>query len=309
MKPKSSPRHVLTIINPAAGQEQPVLHTLNRVFADTGVDWQIAITKGQGDAAEAAAQAAEAGIDVVAVYGGDGTVMEAANALHTTSIPMAILPGGTANVLAAELDIPNDLEQAARLITDPSARVHPIDMGRVNDQLFFHLSAGILGNIASRTDRAAKNQNGLLAYILSGVEELQKLPSPFRFTLSLDEEDVEIEGVGCMVTNFGKIGIANLRLAHDIDLSDGFMDVMVIRDISLATLAKALKGAIASGEIVDAFWHRRAKNVSFSVPPDMQMMLDGEPFESDTETLTAQVVPGAVEVIVPQDVGNRRVDP
>ena len=112
-------KRVLVIINPASGQAQPVLHTLNRVFTEAEIDWPVAITKGDGDAAQAAAQAASADVDAVAVYGGDGTVMEVANALHGTSLPMAILPGGTANVLSIELDVPGQLKAAARLITTP----------------------------------------------------------------------------------------------------------------------------------------------------------------------------------------------
>lgn len=299
MKKNSPIKHVLAIINPAAGQEQPILHTLNRVFADTGVDWQIAITKGQGDAAREAEQAAASDIDVVAVYGGDGTVLEVANALYDTQVPIAILPGGTANMLSSELNVPSNLEEAAQLITDPSTRIRSVDMGRVDDRLFFHLSAGFLGDIASSTDRADKDQNGILAYILSGLKELQDMPSPTLFKFTLDEEEVEVEGVGCMVTNLGKIGIADLRLAHEIDMSGGIIDVMVIRDMGLSTLIKALSGAIASGEIADALWHRRVRKMSFTVPPEMRIMLDGEPFDPTSALLSIHVVPGAASFLVP----------
>ncbi len=214
-------------------------------------------------------------------------------------MPLAILPGGTANLLSVELGIPQDLAGAASLLTDSSARIRSVDMGRVDDQLFFHLSVGILGNLINRTDRAAKDQNGLLAYVFSGLRELQRLPSPIPFTLTLDGEEVEIESIGCMVTNYGQIGIAGLQLSHAIDLSDGLMDVMAIKDINLTTVFKGLTGAIASGEVVNALWHWRAKHISITMPTGTCMTFDGEPFESDAETLFVQVVPGAVDVIVP----------
>jgi diacylglycerol kinase (ATP) len=300
MTTNQAAKRVLVIINPAAGRGQPVLHTLNHVFADTDIEWEIAVTKRYGDAGEAA-RAAAADMDVIAVYGGDGTVMEVANALHGTEIPMAVLPGGTANVLAAELNIPRDLEQAVRLITDPPARTCPVDMGEIDGQLFFHLSIGILGDLANRTDRAAKDHNGLLAYLLSGLKELEQLPDPTLFRLTLDGKESDVEGIGCMVTNLGKIGIADLRLAHDINLSDGAMDVMVIRDVNLSTLVKTLGEAITSGEIANALWRQRAKEVSISVPSKMHAMLDGEPFESASESFVAHIIPGAVTILVPFD--------
>lgn len=299
MKPNKSIKHVMVIINPAAGQKQPILHTLNRIFTENEIDWDVTITKGKGDASSAAAQAAASNIDAVAVYGGDGTVMEVANALNGTQVPIAILPGGTANMLAAELDVPDDLEEAAQLIVDPSVRIQSVDMGNIDDHLFFHFSAGFLGDIANKTDREEKNNNGLLAYILSGLKGLQQLPDPILFSLTLDDETVEVEGIGCMVTNLGKIGIADLRLAQTIDLSDGIMDVMVIRDINLATFVKTLGSVIASGEISEAFWHRPVRKVSFLVPSQMPMMLDGEPFVSASETISAIIVPGAVSFLVP----------
>jgi diacylglycerol kinase (ATP) len=297
-------KRILVIINPAAGRGQPVLHTLNHVFADTDIEWEIAVTKKYGDAGEAA-RAAASDMDVIVACGGDGTVMEVANALHGTETPLAVLPGGTANVLAAELNIPHDLEQAIRLITDPSARTCPVDMGEIDGRLFFHLSIGILGELANRTDRAAKDHNGLLAYLLSGLKELQKLPDPTLFRLTLDGEKTEVEGIGCMVTNLSKIGIADLRLARDIELSDGAMDVMVIRDVNLSTLVKTLGEAITSGEIANTLWRQRAKEVSISVPSKMHAMLDGEPFESTSESFTVHTVPGAVNIFVPSDDSSR----
>ena len=105
--------------------------------------------------------------------------------------------------------------------------------------------------------------------------------------------------MGCMVTNFGKIGVADLRLSREIDLNDGIMDVLVIRNLDLGSLVRMLGGAIASGELSEAMWHGQARQVSFPVPEGMEVMIDGEPLETPPETLTAQIVPGAVRFIVP----------
>src|SRR5690554_7252602 len=114
-----SQRKVHVVINPAAGQGIPLLSILNQVFSECGVDWDVSITKKSGDAREQARQAAAKGVDVVAAFGGDGTVAEVASGLLGSRTPLAILPGGTANVMSVELGIPTDLAQACRVACDP----------------------------------------------------------------------------------------------------------------------------------------------------------------------------------------------
>src|ERR1051325_9730109 len=98
-------KRIYVVINPAAGQDRPVLAILNRAFRAAELDWDVGVTKVEGDAARLARAAVEAGYDVVAALGGDGTVMEVAGSLAGTEVPLAILPGGTANVMSVELGI------------------------------------------------------------------------------------------------------------------------------------------------------------------------------------------------------------
>ena len=76
-------------------------------------------------------QAAAAGVEAIAVYGGDGTVMEVASALVDTQTPMIILPGGTGNSVANELGIPRDIAEACRLVCDSTGVLRAVDVGQV----------------------------------------------------------------------------------------------------------------------------------------------------------------------------------
>jgi diacylglycerol kinase family enzyme len=67
-------RRVHIIVNPASGQDRPVLSILNDAFNDSGVDWEVKVTKDAGDGRRYAEEALAAGVDAVGVYGGDGTV-------------------------------------------------------------------------------------------------------------------------------------------------------------------------------------------------------------------------------------------
>ena len=106
-------QNVVVIINPASGKQEPVLNTLNDVFRQHDLPWSIRITHQFGDAARFAREAVASGADLVVGYGGDGTQMEVANGLKGSAVPLGILPGGTGNAMAFELNIPRDLRQAA----------------------------------------------------------------------------------------------------------------------------------------------------------------------------------------------------
>ncbi len=81
-------KRVHVIVNPASGQDKPILKTLNTVFQDNGIEWEMFVTKEAGDGVRLAKEAAAAGVDVVAVYGGDGTVREVTTGLLGTEMPI-----------------------------------------------------------------------------------------------------------------------------------------------------------------------------------------------------------------------------
>ena len=118
------------VINPASGKDQPILNTLNDVFHQYGVEWDVSITHKYGDATLQARAAIERGVDLVVGYGGDGTQHELANAVIGTATPMAVLPGGTGNGFAREVGAPGKLRDAVVLLCT-SQNTRAIDVGRL----------------------------------------------------------------------------------------------------------------------------------------------------------------------------------
>lgn len=289
-------KRVHVIINPAAGADEPILNTLNTVFNDMGIEWDAFVTKKGGDAEQMASEAVEAGVDAVACYGGDGTVLEVASGLQGSTVPLCILPGGTGNVISIELGIPNDLAQAAALLGTESTEIRAVDMGLANGHLFFHLGLGLEGEMIKGADRAKKDSAGLFAYIRSALSSLQDA-TPSRYRITVDDQQYETEGVNLMITNFGSIGIAGLKLAHNIDMSDGLFDVLVIRRADIRTLLSAAADAITSGDVADPLLQWQGRRVRIEVDPPQTITRDGELLELDV--IEAEVVPGAVHVLVP----------
>ena len=137
VQPKDTPansrsplRKALLIYNPTAGQRdrRSQMRELAASLERRGLRVINAPTGGPGHATEIVRSYLSEGLDVVAVCGGDGTISEAAGGLAGSKTPLAILPGGTSNVLVRELAIPLDLDKAADLLFEGVAR--PVRMFR-----------------------------------------------------------------------------------------------------------------------------------------------------------------------------------
>ncbi|MBK9746943.1 MAG: diacylglycerol kinase family lipid kinase [Chloroflexi bacterium] len=287
---------VQVIINPASGQDAPMLAIMNRAFRAAKVDWDVKLTKEAGDAERFAREAIAAGVDAVGVYGGDGTVMEVASGMNGANVPLAIFPGGSANVMSVELGIPGNLEEAVALVCSDARQIRQIDMGRLGDQQMFMLRLGV-GFFAETTkgaDREVKNRVGVLAYGLSALQALPKAQKSV-YTITLDGgETVQAEGMAAFIANSISLGVPGLTLTKKTSVSDGLLDVIVLSDITIGSLMQAAANAVGLAQDLP---HWQAKSIKLEADPPQSIECDGEIIH-DTP-VTATVVPNAVSVIVP----------
>jgi diacylglycerol kinase (ATP) len=289
------------IINPAAGVGRPILQALNSKLKDTGIEWDASITHKAGDAERLARKAVEDGADIVGVHGGDGSVMEVASALRGTSTPMAIFPGGTANVMSVELGIPStDIEASIDFIAKGNYTTRRIDMGRVNDRLFLlRIGIGLEANMMKSADQEIKNRFGMLAYAFSALNEMRNL-TPTLYRIRVDGELYEIEGISCMIANSGNVAIGGLTLSKKIDISDGALDVVIFRRADLAamiTVSAAMVSPNAEATESPPLEHYQGREIVVEADPPQTISIDGEVIEPIT--LTASILPDAVTVVVP----------
>src|ERR671910_1703816 len=149
-------RRMLVIVNPYATTmsvrlKQLVVYALQGRYDVEAID-----TQRKGHATELCREAAVEGYDVVAAFGGDGTVNEVANGLVGSRTALVPLPGGATNVYCRMLGIPTDVvdatEHLLRLADAWAPR--PVDLGRVNDRWFtFSAGAGLDATVVERVDR------------------------------------------------------------------------------------------------------------------------------------------------------------
>lgn len=289
-------KKVHIVINPAAGQDEPILNVLNDIFTPAGIDWEISLTKKSGDATRFAAEAAASGVDLVAAYGGDGTQMEVANGVLGTGVPQAILPGGTGNAMAHELGISLKLWEAAEsILTSPKRRA--IDLAKIGDQVFM-LRAYVGLSTEDAASRDEKDKYGQLAYIQAAINFLRYVPET-HYKVTVDGEVIEGEALICFILNAGSIGgVMGISLPSigTVDIGDGLLDLYVI--------TKGLQPIWAVSEHFFDYkgadtgvYHWRAKEISIESDPVQDVWIDGE--LGGMTPFTVSAMPQALEIVVP----------
>lgn len=293
-------KNIHIIINPAAGIGESVLPVINASMKEAGIKWEASITHKAGDAIRLAKAAVKEGVDALAVYGGDGTLTEAISGLIGSEIPLIILPGGSANVMATELGIPSDLKEACALLSHGPPETKTIDAGQFDKRYFIAgISLGFEADVVKGADRDTKNKIGILAYFLSAVAALKKIKKVV-YHLKIDGQEHEVQGLVCVITNTGNLRFSNISFDKHIDVSDGFLDVVVVRkaNISLFKLMIVTLLKRERPDNLELVEHWQGKDISISSSPKQTVQCDGEVLEK--MPLHIKIIPGAIRVLVPK---------
>jgi len=285
------------IINPSAGRKTAVLAELNQIFKSTGIRWSVEITQEEGDGVRIARQLVEKGARIVAVYGGDGTISEVATSLAGTQAALALLPGGTGNVLAYEFGIPQDFVAAAKLLVTEHT-IRSVDIGVIGNRKFLlRAGVGFEAMAVERTPRELKDRFGLLAYGIGGLQALIE-SQPVRYTLELDGETQIAQGVVCSVANSGHLGIPGLRLSPKVDTQDGLLDVFVLKRVDLKLLVQIISENLADSLGLRDIQHWQVKQVKILSDPPQTVQVDGD--NLGMTPVEIRCLPQSLHIVVPK---------
>ena len=179
----------------------------------------------------------------ILIAGGDGTVDSVVNAMAKSgiSLPIGILPVGTANDFSKFLGMPSDVEEACKQIL--SSEVKSVDLGSINDKYFVNVaSTGLFTDVSQKTDVNLKNTIGKLAYYLKGLEEL---PNFRKLHVNISSKEVEFEGEMYLLV-FNGATAGSFNLAMRADACDGLLDIIMFKAVQIYELLplfiKVLKG-------------------------------------------------------------------
>lgn len=268
-------RDALLIYNPTSGRRRHRgrLGALVGALLEGGWRAEPAATSSRGDATRLAAEAAAAGAAAVFVYAGDGTVREAAAGLLGGSVPLGILPGGTANVLAHALGLPRRPLAAARAHARSERRL--FDVGRCGSTPFLMMaSAGLDAAVIARLQPALKTWLGRTGILLQGLGEWWRYGYP---TLDLTADGRPLPpatfAAVCNIPYYA----GRFALAPAARWDDRRLDLVTFRGTGpRATLGFALALAtgrhLARGDVATNV----AEGLVIDGPPGLCLQVDGD---------------------------------
>jgi len=211
--------------------------------------------------------AIDQGADLLFVWGGDEMVQRCIDAVGTDPVVLAILPAGTGNLLAHNLDIPIDLEQAVEVGLHGARRT--IDVGRVNGERFAVMAGTGLDALMIRdADRALKDRFGRAAYVWTGAKHL-KMP-PFRARIEVDGTPWFDGKAGCvLVGNVGKV-LGGIQAFDDVSPEDGMLELGVITAKGVTQWTRALvRTAVGSADRSKFVQTTKAKKIRIKLDRKM----------------------------------------
>jgi YegS/Rv2252/BmrU family lipid kinase len=242
------------------------------------------------------------GADIVFVWGGDGMVQRCVDAVTGTHAALAILPAGTANLLATNLTIPTDLADAVRVGLHGERR--KIDTGTVNGEHFAVMAgAGFDALMLAGASRRMKNRIGRLAYLYSGTQNLTVRAS--KAAVKVDGSPFFAGRISCvLVGNVSKV-FGGIEVFGDARPDDGILEVGLVTAKDPAEWARTL-GRIAEGRARKSPFVRttRGRRITVRFDRALPYELDGGARKAATK-LRIKVRPGSVMICVPADAGGR----
>jgi YegS/Rv2252/BmrU family lipid kinase len=242
--------------------------------------------------------ALEDGAELVFAWGGDGIVQRCIDVLAGTGVPLAILPAGTANLFASNLDVPPDLEKALEIGLHGDDR--ELDVGRVNGERFGVMAgAGLDARMIQAADGGLKDRFGRAAYVWTAAKELRS--EPFKARIEVNGDLWYKGSASCiLVGNVGSL-FAGVDVFENAQPDDGLLELGVSNAEGLGdwarTMAKTVIGAAEKSPFVQA---TKAKKVVIELSRKVPYELDGGE-RGATKRLKAKVEPGALKVRIPRN--------
>ena len=294
----------LLITNPAAARTRPrAVEAVMRTLRGAGWNAEVLATGGPGDARRLAEYGVGEGVDVVAVFGGDGTTMQAAAALVGTDVALGVIPGGTGNLLAGNLRIPASPERAARALV--AGKPRPFDLGRMErpgGPQYFAVAcgAGYDARVMAGTMAEHKRRWGMAAYVATTFRLMNEIRC-CTHRITIDGVEYDAEAAMVLVANCGEVIPPLVRLRAGIRPDDGFLDVVVMRANSFGESVRAVWDLLRDAPTAEGqetyVGYARGREIRVETDPVQPVQLDGE---AGGETpFSVSVVPGAIKIMVP----------
>lgn len=281
-------KKVLVLINPNSGKKnskESVLDALN-VFSANNYQMEIYLSQKPMDVTRYIEENGER-FDVVAVFGGDGTLNEATNGLMKLKHKPVIsyFPTGTMNDFGTNFGLTNDMKQCANIAC--AGHIESFDVGKMNSRYFNYVAGfGAFCNVSYETKQELKKQIGNLAYIIKAIHEIPNL-HPYHVKMNLDGKILEKDLMFGLIINGNRVAGFEMVEQADNTFKDGLFDIILVEHTPNPLELYNYPLGVLHPELNMKYVERyQVKSIIIESQEKLAWTLDGEEGE---ETLVARV--------------------
>jgi diacylglycerol kinase family enzyme len=294
---------VLVIDNLVSGLRDGSIYDFVRKFMRDGDELTLRSTDGTTPIASLLGDATHH--DLVVASGGDATIAAVCYELRGSGVPILSFPAGTANLIATNLDMPDEPSALARIARARKTAAYDIGEicfaqdGALRTQGFAVIAGAGYDAAIMKSAEKLKAPFGPMAYVASAISNPN--PTVAHFKVTLDDEVLEMDGIAILVINFAEI-LPDFSITHGNDATDGMFEVVILKKQHAVELLPALFAAFLDsvGNFpgrADALEVRRSTTARIESDPPLQIQFDGEAIEATTP-FEATILPGGITFVM-----------
>ncbi len=291
-----SNNQILLVVNPISGtfDKTNLIETVETELAKKNIKLQVYETQGEEDENAIHDLIKKKYPERILVAGGDGTIQLVAKALKGFDLTLGILPAGSANGFAINLDIPDNLKDQIEVAT--GSTTFTVDTLELNGEMCLHISdLGINAELIRHYEHS--NFRGMFGYFLQSFPTLFKSHYPYIFTIEANGHRYVKKGVLLAIANANKFG-TGANINPNGKLNDGKFEVLIFKRISLFHIIKTLfKNAEMDSNFVEAI---SIEEAIITCEKPIAFQIDGE-FIGKRKKVEVKVADKKLRIAVPKD--------
>ncbi len=287
-------KEVLLIVNPIAGDinKKKIISKFKDKVKSSNANFHLFTTTGENDSEKIKSRLRDGKIDRVVVAGGDGTINLVADAVKEMDIILGIIPAGSANGLAVNFDIPDDLEEQISIALGNT--FIDLDLLCINDNICLHMSdLGINAELVKNYENSSIR--GKFGYLLQSIPTLIKSEFPFDFHIETGKDQKTATAVLLGFANMQKYGTGANVNPHGKP-NDGVFEILIFKRLSLSEILKTLRNeADLDPEFVEIL---QASEAVITCKKPVAFQVDGEYLGMETK-IDIRILDKKIKMAIP----------
>ena len=290
-------KNVLLVVNPISGalDKTDLIQQIELEVKKIDARLNIFQTTGEVDLRNLEKRIQEFQPCRILIAGGDGTIKLTAEAIKEERIPVGIIPAGSANGLAANLDLPVTLEKQIHIALGDTFQ--KIDIIEVNGEFCLHIADfGVNAELIGKY--AESNIRGKLGYILHSIPTLIDSEYPFKFKIEANNQTFNKEGILLAIANANSYGTGAKVNPHG-KIDDGYFEILIFKHFDIIKILKTLRNEVDyDPEFMETL---STKEAIISCASPVAFQIDGE-YLGRKKSIHAKILPTQLTIAIPEKI-------